>query len=63
MNIGVFFTDVNVSYWPYERGNHCIRVYLSFIQHQSYELVCILEVVFQNHFDNGIGFKAPAELV
>ena len=45
-----------------EGGNYCIWMYLSFIQHKSREIVCILKVSIFGEDDIEIGFK-DCELV
>ena len=41
-----------------ERGNYCIQVCLSFIQHKSPRIACNLEVsFFSSCFDIGICFE------
>ena len=42
-----------------ERENHCTQAYLSFIQHESLEIVSIVESLYFSSFDIGIRFEDP----
>jgi hypothetical protein len=45
--------------YKYERENYCLQVYLSFLQHESLEIVFSHKDIVYSWFDTEMSFKNP----